>query len=85
VKRFVRLAAIGFALFSVFFWDLVLNIAELAHDFPEAIGFSRKSYLTDWLIYALPAILYGVLTVLYFHWFAKRVARYVALRKPDVQ
>jgi hypothetical protein len=84
VRRFVRIAAIAFALFSVLFWDLALSVANIARDEPTALGLRSGSYLTTWLVFAVPAILYGVLSVLYFHWFAKRVARLVAPRKPDV-
>jgi hypothetical protein len=85
VRRFVRFAAIGFTLFSILFWDFAFSLIDLSRDYPEALGLQRGTYLTTWLVYALPAILYGVLSVLYFHWFAKRVLRAAVSRKPDVQ
>jgi hypothetical protein len=85
VKRLVRVAAIGFALFSVLFWDFAFSLIDVSRDYPEALGLRRGAYLTTWLVYALPAILYGVLSVLYFHWFARRVLRAAVPRKQDVQ
>jgi hypothetical protein len=81
VKRLVRIAAIGFTLFSVLYWDSASGLISLAHDYPDALGLPRGSYLAVWLVYALPTILYGVIAVLFFHWFAKRVARMAIPRK----
>jgi ABC-type antimicrobial peptide transport system permease subunit len=85
MRRFVRFAAIGFTLFSVLFWDLAFSIADIVRDDPRALGLRSGSSVTTWLVFALPAILYGVLSVLYFHWFAKRLVRKATPRKPDVQ
>ncbi|MEO1921015.1 MAG: hypothetical protein COW16_07310 [Sphingomonadales bacterium CG12_big_fil_rev_8_21_14_0_65_65_10] len=72
MERFVRVASIGFAVFSVLFWFTVQELAQIQ---AQIAGSEESSKWDIWLTGSLPAIAYGVICVFVFHWFAKKIIK----------
>ncbi|HTN14490.1 MAG TPA: hypothetical protein VL094_06760 [Sphingomonadaceae bacterium] len=72
MNRLIRWASLGFATFSAFFWAAV-GIVD------QTVGQSLGGAAQSWLTTTLPAIVFGVICVLFCHWFARRILRQFAL------
>ena len=70
--RFVRLASLGFAVFSVIFWLTVDGIGQVRRQITEG---NEPSNWDIWLTSSVPAIIYAVICVLVFHWFARKIIK----------
>lgn len=78
--RFVRLVSIAFAIFSVLFWSAVHGIVQIQQ---QLRGVTGASNLDIWLTGSLPAIIYAVVCVFVFHWFARKIIKKVEDTKND--
>jgi uncharacterized membrane protein (Fun14 family) len=72
--RFVRLVSIGFAIFSVLFW---LAVQGIVHIQQQLRSVTEPSSWDIWLTGSLPAIIYAVICVFVFHWFARKILKKV--------
>ena len=70
--RFVRLVSLGFAVFSVIYWLTVDGIGQVRSQITEG---NEPSNWDIWLTSSLPAIIYAVICVLVFHWFARKIIK----------
>ena len=70
--RFVRLVSLGFAVFSVIFWLTVDGISQVRRQITEG---SEPSNWDVWVTSSVPAIIYAVVCVLVFHWFARKIIK----------
>jgi small-conductance mechanosensitive channel len=78
--RFVRLVSIGFAIFSVLFWLTVQGIIGIQQ---QITGNVEPSKWGIWLSGSLPAIIYAVICVFVFHWFARKIIKKVGEASND--
>jgi hypothetical protein len=77
VKGLVRFAAIVFTIVSTSFWLLATSIT-LDGGAIVTVQLARSaSYVTTYLFYAVPTLLYAVLCTLFCHWFARHVVKQV--------
>ena len=74
MKRFVRFSGLGFAVASVLFWHSVIVLRDVVPAVQQTAYDSEPGLLQDWLMTGLPSIIYGLLCVLFCHWFARRIA-----------
>ncbi|MCB5426063.1 hypothetical protein H0274_12405 [Altererythrobacter sp. CC-YST694] len=72
MNRLIRWASLGFATFSTVFWAIVDIIDQIVG---QGLGGAAQSWLTT----TLPAILFGMICVLFCHWFARRILRQFTL------
>jgi ABC-type proline/glycine betaine transport system permease subunit len=72
--RFVRVVSVAFASFSVLFWISVQGVVSVLD---QVRGVSEQSKWDIWLTGSLPAILYAVVCVFVFHWFARKIIKKV--------
>ena len=70
--RFVRLVSLSFAVFSVIFWLAVDGIGQVGRQIVEG---GEPSKWDIWLTSSVPAIIYAVVCVLVFHWFARKIVK----------
>ena len=70
--RFVRLVSLGFAVFSVIFWLTVDGIGQVRRQITDG---NEPSNWDIWLTSSVPAIIYAVICVLVFHWFARKIIK----------
>ena len=70
--RFVRLVSLGFAVFSVIFWLTVDGIGQVRR---QITGANEPSKWDIWLTSSVPAIIYAVICVLVFNWFAGKIIK----------
>lgn len=70
--RFVRLVSLGFAVFSMIFWSAVDVIGQVRRQITDC---SEPSKWEVWLTSSVPAIVYAVICVLVFHWFARKILK----------
>jgi hypothetical protein len=80
MARFVRFASLGFALFSVLFWLVVWTFVELIELLNERL---TEATLVDRIAQAAPAMIYGLITVLFCQWFARGVLKRAPQREFD--
>ncbi|MEL6878623.1 MAG: hypothetical protein AAGL68_11070 [Pseudomonadota bacterium] len=80
MARFVRIASVGFAIFSVFFWSGVWMFVELVELLNERL---TEATIWDRVAQAAPALIYGVITVLFCQWFARGVIKRAPQRDFD--
>ena len=74
MKRFVRYIGLGFAVFSVLYWQLVIVLRDIVPAVQQAAYNSKPGLLQNWLGIGLPSIIYGSIWVLFCHWFARKIA-----------
>lgn len=72
--RFVRVVSIAFAIFSVLFWVSVQGVISVLD---QVRGVREQSKWDIWFTGSLPAILYAVVCVFVFHWFARKIIKKV--------
>ena len=70
--RFVRVVSLGFAVFSVIFWLAVDSIGQMLRHITEGEEISNWDI---WFTSSVPAIIYAVICVLVFHWFARKIIK----------
>ena len=74
MKRFVRLSGLGLAVASALYWQLVIMIRDVVPAVQQAAYNSEPGLLQAWFMTGLPLIIYGLLCVLFCHWFARKIA-----------
>ena len=79
MKALLRWSALGFAIFSVMYWEAILMGRQAAKDLALSAYDAPLSRLAEWIWFSVPAIIFAMVSVLFCHWLARRVARY---RKP---
>ena len=82
--KLVRLASIAFAVFSTFFWAAVGALANIATDVQRDVYRTEPSLFQSWIFGSLPMIIYGLLCVLFCHWFARKIVGRVHDMQRDV-
>jgi hypothetical protein len=73
MRRFVRFASTGFALFSAMFWLTAVSIFGIAQITGVGVGRADMN-LAAWA-QAAPVLVYGAICVWFCHWFARGVAK----------
>ena len=79
MKRFIRFSALGLAVASALYWQLVLMLHDVVPAVQQAAYNSEPGLLQSWLMTGLPSIIYGLLCVLFCHWFARKIANRLKL------
>ncbi len=77
MKGLVRFAAIVFTIVSTSFWLMATSITMKAGNIVLVQSAKSASYVTAYLFYAVPTLLYAVFCALFCHWFARRVVKHV--------
>lgn len=77
MKGLVRFAAIVFTIVSTSFWLMATSITMKDGNIVLVQSTKSASYVTSYLFYAVPTLLYAVLCALFCHWFARRVVKHV--------
>ena len=72
MKQFVRFSALGLAVTSALYWQLVLMLRDVVPVVQLAAYNAKPGLLQSWLMTGLPSIIYGLLCVLFCHWFARK-------------
>jgi hypothetical protein len=77
VRALIRVAAIVFTVVSTSFWLIATSITTHDGAIVQVQSAKSASYLTSYLFYAVPTLLYAVLCTLFCHWFARLVVKQV--------
>ncbi|MXO96002.1 hypothetical protein GRI34_06140 [Erythrobacter aquimaris] len=72
MARFIRIATIGFSLFSVLFWTAASMVFEIVKFSASGEEKAAPGYLAGG---AIPTILYGLICAIFLQWFARGIIK----------
>lgn len=79
IGKFVRVASVGFAVFSALYWPSVTSFVQIIFAIDEQTEVSSGA---KWAAQAVPTIFYGLACVLFCQWFAKGIVRRIDIKGP---